>query len=289
MDNDIQIRPIDGTDVERCGHILFEAFKGIADRHNFPRDFASAEVAAQFIGSFVASPSIYGVVAELEGRVVGSNFLWEYDPVRAVGPITVDPETQARGVGRRLMQAVIERGRGAAGIRLVQDSFNARSLSLYASLGFDVREPLVMIEGRIEKDVPPGFEVRPLTDSDIDACAELCRRVHGFERAGELRERPPMFPSFVALRGGAVTAYASSPHFWPLNHAVAETEEDMRALLSGASRSGDQPLCFLLPIRQATLFRWLLGNGLRVVKPMNLMTMGDYVEPRSSYLTSVGY
>jgi hypothetical protein len=39
------------------------------------------------------------VVAEIDGRVVGSNFLDERGPVRGVGPITVDPAAQGRGSG----------------------------------------------------------------------------------------------------------------------------------------------------------------------------------------------
>jgi hypothetical protein len=63
----------------------------------------------------------------------------------------------------------------------------------------------------------------------------------------------------------------------------------MQALLAGASAQSDAPLSFLLPTRQAGLFRWCLKRGLRVVKTMTLMSMGEYVEPRGSYLTSVGY
>ena len=38
------------------------------------------------------------------------------------------------------MEAVIERGRERPGIRLLQDGFHMRSLSLYTSLGFDVKD-----------------------------------------------------------------------------------------------------------------------------------------------------
>jgi GNAT superfamily N-acetyltransferase len=239
----------------------------------------------------LAGPTIFGVVAEAGGRVVGSNFLWEHDAIRAVGPITVDPQTQARGVGRRLMEAVIERGRDAAGVRLVQDAFNLASLSLYASLGFDVREPLVEIEGMVKDEVPAGYEVRRLEERDLSACEELCLRVHGFARTNELKNLPPMLTPVVALRAGRLTAYASGPTFWALNYAVAETDEDMQALLAGAVAvsGGASPLSFLLPTRQTNLFRWCLRNGLRAVKPMTLMTMGQYQEPRGSYLPSVGY
>jgi predicted N-acetyltransferase YhbS len=287
---DVRIRRMRQDDVETCGRICYEAFKNIAERHNFPPDFPTPEAGVQLAHSLYASPQVFGVVAESEGRIVGSNYLWEYDEIRAVGPITIDPGAQARGTGRQLMQAVIERGQGGAGVRLVQDSFNTASLSLYASLGFDVKEPLALMEGIISGEVPSGVEVRPIREEDYAACAELCRRAHGFDRTGELRNTPPFLTSFVALRDGRPVAYASAPHLWVLNHAVAETTADMQALLTGAGNlSGDRPLSFLLPTRQAELFRWCLRKGMRVVKPMTLMAMGEYREPSSCYLPSVGY
>jgi hypothetical protein len=76
---------------------------------------------------------------------------------------------------------------------------------------------------------------------------------------------------------------------WQLNHAVAETTEDMQALLSGAAAQLQQPLSFLLPTRQSDLFRWCLSKGMKVVKPMSLMSMGGYIEPRGCFLPSVLY
>jgi predicted N-acetyltransferase YhbS len=286
---EITIRPAAPGDAEECGRIIYEAFKGVSGRHGFRPDFPSVEAATQFAQHFIADPSVFGVVAESERRVVGSNFLSEWDAIRGVGPITVDPDVQARGTGRRLMEAVIERGRTAAGVRLVQDTYNVASLSLYAGLGFDVKEPLALLEGSVEGDVPAGFEVRRMNEEDLGAVNELCRRVHGFDRAGELQSLWPALSPFVAVRGGRVTAYASAPNFWPLGHAVAETDEDMQALLAGASVESGAPLSFLLPTRQAGLFRWCLGCGLRVVKTLTLMTTGEYVAPRGSYITSVGY
>lgn len=287
---EMQIRAMRESDVKTCGRICYEAFRAIAERHNFRPDFPSTEATTQLTQAFFASPLVYNVVAESGGRVIGANHLWEYDEARAVGPITVDPEAQAKGVGRKLMEAVIERGGGSRSIRLVQDSFNSTSLSLYASLGFAVREPLVMMEGEIKAGFASEIEVREIGAEDFAACAELSQRAHGFARLNELKNTPPSLRSFVALRGGRVTAYASSPHFWALNHAIAESEEEMRALLSGVSQlSNGQPLSFLLPTRQASLFRWCLQQGMRVIKPMNLMTMGEYQQPRACYLPSVGY
>src|SRR5215211_6001252 len=139
----IQIREMKQEDVERCGTICYEAFKTISEQHNFRPDFPEPQAGIQLAEALFSNPGIFSVVAEQDEQVIGSNHLLEYDAIRAVGPITVDPSAQAKGAGRMLMQAVIERGKGSAGIRLVQDAFNTASLSLYASLGFDVREPLV--------------------------------------------------------------------------------------------------------------------------------------------------
>lgn len=285
----VAIRPATAADTEVCARIVYEAFRGIAEHHRFPPDFPTLDDARQLCQAFIGHPSIYGVVAERGREVVGCNFLDERDPIRGLGPITVDPGVQAHGIGRQLMQAVLERGRGATGIRLLQDSFNTRSVSLYASLGFDIREPLLLMTGKPRSRPVGDVEVRPLRRDDLEGCTELCTRVHGFARKSELADALQFFKPAVALRGGRVTAYASTVSFWPLNHGVAETEEDMRALLLGAAALSPDPLAFLLPVRQADLFRWCLAEGLRVVKPMTLMTMGEYRKPSGSYFVSVLY
>jgi predicted N-acetyltransferase YhbS len=285
---EVTIREAAPADAEACAQILFDAFGGIHDHHNFPRDFPALEAATGLMAVWIPHPSVWGVVAERDGRIVGSNFLDERSPIRGVGPITVDPEGQNAGVGRRLMEAVLERGEGAPGIRLLQDAFHMRSLSLYASLGFDVKEPVVVVSGNPSRGPMDEVEVRPLEEDDLDACEALCKKVHGFERTNELRDALQAFKAFVVVREGSITAYASSVVFWPMNHGVAESAEDMQALLLAAAAVVDEPIAFLAPLR-SELFRWSLGAGLRSMKPMNLMALGSYQEPRGSWFPSVLY
>jgi predicted N-acetyltransferase YhbS len=285
---EVTLREVEPGDAEACAQICFDAFGGFHDHHRFPRDFPVLEAATGLMAMWIPHPSVWGVVAELDGRIVGSNFLDERDPIRGVGPITVDPGLQSAGVGRRLMEAVHERGEGAPGIRLLQDGFNMRSLSLYASLGFDVMEPVAVISGKPSSGPIDEVEVRALEEGDLDQCEALCKRVHGFERTNELRDSIRAFRPFVAVRDGRITAYASSLVFWPMNHAVAESDEEMRALLLGASAAVEEPIAFLVPLRSA-LLGWCLGEGLRLVKPMNLMALGEYQEPRGSWYPSVLY
>ena len=126
---------------------------------------------------FLAS-DVYSVVAEADGRVVGSNFLWENGVIAGVGPITIDPAAQNLAVGKRLMEDVIRRAdeRAFAGMRLVQAAYHNRSLSLYTKLGFDAREPLSNLQGPALGLEIPGRAVRPAKEEDLVACNELCRR-----------------------------------------------------------------------------------------------------------------
>jgi GNAT superfamily N-acetyltransferase len=238
------------------------------------------------MGALIPQPTVWGVVAEIDGRIVGSNFLHEGDPIAGVGPITVDPRYQ-QGVGRRLMEAVIKRGREAPGIRLVQDGFNMRSLSLYASLGFEVKEPLAVVGGRPASGPVGGVEVRPMDEDDLDECEALCREVHGFERTGELRGAIQALAPYVAVCDGSIVAYLSNGTHWLFNHGVARSD-DMKALLRGVAATVEEPLSFSAPLRSG-LFRWCLGEGLRLVKPLNLMALGEYQEPRGSWFPSVLY
>jgi GNAT superfamily N-acetyltransferase len=284
---DITLREATPDDAHACGRVLYEAFHGVAAQRGFPDDFPNAEFATLVISFLTNEDGHFGVVAERGGEVVGSNFISERDPIRGVGPISVSPLVQGAGVGRRLMEAVIERGRTGAGIRLLQDAHNTVSMSLYALLGFKVKEPVVRLMGDGLSGAPPGFEVRPLEPTDLPACERMCLAVHGFERTGELRaaiEGPVATPIGV-LRDGRLTGYATSLLRWSLAHGVAQTDEDMRALIAG----GGDPVDFLLPTRQAALFRWCLDRGLRVIKPMTLMAMGGYQEPRGAWFPSAAY
>src|SRR5262249_46995529 len=159
-------------DAERCGAICYEAFKGIAEAHNFPLDFPSPDAAVALFKSRLSRPGFHVIVAELAGRVVGSNVLDERSAITGLGPITVDPAVQNRAIGRLMMQAAIRRTaeRRVPGLRLVQTAYHRRSLSLYTKLGFDTRELLVNMHGpRLSLRVP-GHAVRSATESDLDEC-----------------------------------------------------------------------------------------------------------------------
>src|SRR5271165_1332353 len=152
------IRRATPADAEVCGRICFEAFSKLASHHNFPLDFPTPEVSIGILSMMFSHPSFFCVVAEQNGKILGSNCMDDRTPIAGVGPITVDSTTQNRTVGRQLMDAVLTRSteRKFAGISLVQAAYHGRSLSLYAKLGFVVREPLSCMQRTEIKRVSPG-------------------------------------------------------------------------------------------------------------------------------------
>jgi predicted N-acetyltransferase YhbS len=274
-------------DAAGCGIIDFEAFKAISSQHNFPWDFPSVEAATTLTTALLSNPRFYAVVAELNGKIVGSNFLDERNPIAGVGPISVDPAVQNRTIGRQLMLAVMERStqRGFAGVRLVQSAYHNRSLCLYTKLGFDTRETLSKIFGTPPKLKFAGYEVRSARESDLVACNRLCRLLHGHDRAGELSDAIRGGTAIVVEHLGRITGYASGIAMF--GHAVGEANQDVKALISAVPAIDGGG--FLLPTRNGELFRWCLENGLRLVHQMTLMTTGLYNEPAGAYLPSVLY
>lgn len=284
---DVVLRPGTLDDAETCGRICYEAFKTISEQHNFPADFPSPEPAVGLLSMLLSRNDVYSVVAEIDGKTVGSNFMWEQKQIAGIGPITVDPNVQNSTVGRRLMRAVMSRAeeRGFAGVRLVQAAYHNRSLSLYTKLGFDTREPLSLMNGSALNLQIAGRVVRAANEKDREACNTLCFNVHGHDRDVEVFDAINEGRGSVVEQDGRITGYTTGISF--LGHSVAESNEDMKALI-GAVPEFVGP-GFLLPTRNGDLFRWCLENGLRVVQQMTLMSKGLYNEPRGAFLPSILY
>jgi predicted N-acetyltransferase YhbS len=283
----VSIREAQESDAAACGRIIHAAFSAVAGQHNFPSDFPSAEIATNVAAMLIGDRGFYGIVAEHEGQIVGSNFLDMRSPIGGIGPITIDPSVQNKGIGRELMQAVMDRAAAAklAGVRLVQDAFHNRSLALYTSLGFVTREPLSVMQGTQLKLRLAGYEVRATIDADLAACNDLCRHVHGFARSVELEAAVGQKSARVVERLGRITGYATDIGFFA--HAVGESNDDLKALIGSAPAFKGPG--FLVPTRNHDLFRWCLDNGLRLVKQQTLMTIGLYNEPTAAYLPSILY
>jgi GNAT superfamily N-acetyltransferase len=270
------------------GRICYQAFRQISEAHGFEHDFPDAETAAQVIGLIQSLPGSFRVAARVNGKLAGSNFMLLMDSVTGLGPITVDPAYHGRGIGRRLMQAALDYAaqRGVRQVRLVQDSYNTASISLYASLGFDVREPLgIMAPGPAAE---PDAAVRRAQAGDLPALGELGARFYKTSRQNELAawiERG--FAVVVHEARGRIDGYLAPGK---LGHGVAETEAVALALISQIPLHAPPGLdVFFCPLRNTSLYRAALKSGCRLCKIMTLMSRGPYEEPSPVWMPSIAY
>lgn len=283
--SEVTLRKGNAGDTEILGRICYEAFNTISAKHNFPPDFPNVEAATGLLSMLVARPDVYSVVAEENGRLVGSNFLWEGDAVAGVGPITVDPDVQNSSVGRSLMNDVLRHAdeKGTLSVRLVQAAFHSRSLSLYTKLGFDTVEPLSNMQGAPLNLKVEGYNVRKMTRDDISGADALALRVHGHTRHNEVAGAIKQGTAVAVVHDNRITGYTTGLGFF--GHTVGESNEDLKALIGAAEMFAGPG--FLLPTRNSDLMRWCLEHGLKIVQPLTLMSRGLYQEPRGAFLPSI--
>jgi GNAT superfamily N-acetyltransferase len=284
----IRLVPAEPQHVSELGRICFESFREVHDRGCGTRDFPTVDIARQVLGMLVQRDDFYSVSAMDDGRLVGSNFLSLMDPVSGLGPITIDPSCQGQGVGRTLMLDAIDYAQrhGIEQVRLMQDSFNVASLSLYASLGFDVKVPVAFMQAAPLAEADNS--VRPISEPDLPAIEELSERVYKNSRRNEVAAAAAYgFAALLRERQGRITGYLLPGIF---GHGVAETEEDALALIGEAARRLPAEIArFFCPLTESSFYRKVLQANCRVIKVMNYMALGPYEQPEEVWMPSVLY
>jgi GNAT superfamily N-acetyltransferase len=285
------VRPIEQNDAEICGKIGYEAHKTISSAHGYHSEQPSEEFGIGLIKRLLDNPNSWGVLAERQGKTLGSIFLHKFppSPVVVIGPLTVHPSSEG-GVGKKLMYAALDyaRKQNHNQIRLVQSPSHIRSFVLYTKTGFYLREPLFLMEGQplnisINKS---STAVRPVhDDSDIFECNGLCMLTYGFSREMELRQAKDQGVATMIERDGVITGYAAGIGIF--GHAIAKSNEDLKSLIANASAILGPG--FFVPARNHEIINWLLEKGFQIGWPANLMTIGPYQEPQIPYLPSLAY
>jgi GNAT superfamily N-acetyltransferase len=107
----LELVPATEDRIPLLGDICHRAFSALHDRFGVERDIPDAEIGTMILSQTVKRPDYTGVMAVLDGHIVGSNFLTFADEVAGVGPITVEPGLQSKGVGRALMQWAVDEGK----------------------------------------------------------------------------------------------------------------------------------------------------------------------------------
>lgn len=101
---EICIRPLTDSDLQQADHIFrlaFGTFLGLLDPMTYAGD-------ADYIKSrFHANPSA-AYAAEINGKLVGSNFTTNWGSVGFFGPLTIHPEYWNQGIAQKLLELTMK-------------------------------------------------------------------------------------------------------------------------------------------------------------------------------------
>lgn len=167
----VQIRNMTRTDLDRVGEILFEAFNVGALKHGYAPKMHSVQEGTSWAWVMLRHGPSELLIAEVENRAVGICCLNPRGDHGGVGPVAVDPSFQGYGIGRRLMNVLVNRAEGLQSIRVFQDAFNPASFSLYYSLNFMPVADLLnlFLDTGDRKGADLCSNVTELTAKDLDA------------------------------------------------------------------------------------------------------------------------
>ncbi|MDN7184247.1 GNAT family N-acetyltransferase [Caballeronia sp. SEWSISQ10-4 2] len=124
-----------------------------------------------------------GFVAQTPEGVIGTALYWTYGAERAsLGMVIVSPAWQGRGIGKKLMELVLEQ----LGGRVTFLHATTAGLPLYEKLGFRAVGTLDQHQGAAFQpplvSLPPGERLRPLGSNDAPRLIELASRACGLDR-----------------------------------------------------------------------------------------------------------
>ena len=236
-----------------------------------------------------------------------------------LGPVTVGPARQGRGIGpghqgrgigRALMVAIMDHVKSAHDhpltFRLTQEAANTVSFCLYASLGFKACGNLLEFQGlpsqvsgsnRTGNSQASSVEVRIATEEDVSACDMLFQEAHGGDMgcSNDIRKTVPHGAGVYGChayvltdsKDGSVIAYTTGLHVH--GHTVARDEATFKLFLEMLSvevTELEREVCgiYIDPVRYPDLVRWMLAAKMRVEKQHTMMTTGGYTAPVAPFV-----
>ncbi len=150
-----------------------------------------------------------GFVAEESGIVIGTALCWKFGADRAsLGHVIVSSVHQGRGIGRKLMEAVLEE----LGPRITFLHATPAGKPLYEKLGFTVCGSLEQYQGNVGPSfriaLLDGERLRTGTSEDFPQLIELASRASGLDRQAVLSALLKRGESVVLERDGEIVGFS---------------------------------------------------------------------------------
>lgn len=221
-----------------------------------------------------------------DGDILGYARSIERDGVLELTEFFVDPETQARGVGRGLLERAFPPGRGRH--RSIVATQDPRAVGLYLRFGVSVQSSGVSFSGRPEPvSLETDLETVAATEDDatVEAILSVEEYVLGHRREVDVRYFLRDRPGVLYLRRDEVVGFGFDPgtggSFGPIAMLdPADVPAALARLETAAHASGLSHFGVLLPLANRTGVNWLLGRGFHI-DPFWVLYLAD--EPFVQY------
>jgi len=223
-----------------------------------------------------------GIVAERAGEVVGTAMCWLYgETAGTLGMVIVSPKAQGLGIGRKLMNAVLD----LLGNRTVMLHATEEGLPLYKSLGFVEVGEILQHQGAAFSvplpDLLPDERVRPMDQSDVDLIPEMDARATGMDRRHLMATIDKSALGIMLTRGHEPKGFALFRRFgrgYVVGPTVAPDLGGAKALISHWLGSNTGMFCRVDIPADSGLSHWLDELGLQRVGRVTRMVRGPALE-----------
>lgn len=188
----VTVRPLTRSDLPEADEIMrvaFGTFLGMPEPRNFMGD-------AAFIQPRWRTNPAAAFAAEVAGRLAGSNFAIRWGSFGFFGPLTVRPDLWDRGVGKRLLEPVMEcfASWGVTHAGLFTFAHSQKHVSLYQRFGFWPRFLTAIMAKPVSPEHPalPDWSRFSTTASEqraglLRACQDLTDSVYqGLDLSDEI-------------------------------------------------------------------------------------------------------
>ncbi|MFC5781817.1 MULTISPECIES: GNAT family N-acetyltransferase [Streptomyces] len=230
-------------------------------------------------GLLLAAGTGYGI-DDPDGGLVSACVVTDYGPpnrptLSAIGMVLVAERHARRGIGRRLMQYVVEQA-DTTPLTLHATPYGR---PLYEGLGFKVTGRAEMVRGHFAPGGPtPSVATRAATAEDLSAILRLDAEVFGPDRTHVLTRLPAFGDQLrVAEDGGELLGFAAA---WPnmdthvIGPLIARDTETAKALVTSLAAATDRPLRTDIDVRHEELLAWIKERGVESQAFNAVMTYG---------------
>ena len=212
-----------------------------------------------------------------DGQVMAVGLWWAFgDQGARIGMVIVSPALQGLGIGRHLMNRLLDETGSRSVMLLATDA----GRPLYEKLGFREIGSVHQRQGDYAPAAAEDGRVRRARADDREALLACDAAAFGVERARTLDHLMAIGETYVLEEGGELRGYAIDRAFGRgrlVGPIVAVSEADASALSGGAARPGFVRVD--IPAEADTLGKYFEDCGLAMVDRECVMLRGDWALP----------